>query len=91
MKLKKFQLPGKLKNLFLLLALSMFAACSFAQVNISGKVSSKSGNQTGGIAGISVTLKGTTYGEGTDNNGAYKFSAPIKPGKYTLVFSGVGY
>ena len=91
MERKQFQLPGKIKNLFLLLALSMVVACSFAQVNITGKVSGKDGNQTDGIIGISVTLKGTKFGAGTDNNGVYKLSAPVKPGKYTVVFSGVGY
>ncbi len=61
MERKEFQLPGKIKNLFLLLALSMVVACSFAQVNITGKAKEKSGDGTGGITGISVTLKGTNY------------------------------
>lgn len=91
MKLKKFQLPGKIKSLFLLTALILLMVCSFAQVTITGKVTATSGTQTNGIAGISVTIKGTSYGDGTNDQGAYKFSAPVKPGKYTVAFSGVGY
>ena len=87
----EFKLPGKIKNICLLLALNMVVACGFAQVNITGKVSGKSGDQSNGLSSISVVLKGTKYGAGTDNNGEYKLSAPVKPGRYTLVFSGVGY
>ncbi|MEO5893400.1 MAG: carboxypeptidase-like regulatory domain-containing protein, partial [Ferruginibacter sp.] len=91
MKKKQSRLPGKLKNLFLLLALNMVVACCFAQVNITGKVSVTSAGTTNDLTGISVTLKGTKFGTGTDNSGAYKLSATVTPGKYIVVFSGVGY
>lgn len=45
MKGKQFQLPGKVKNIFLLLTLNMLTVWAFAQVDISGKVSGKTGNQ----------------------------------------------
>jgi TonB-linked SusC/RagA family outer membrane protein len=91
MEFKKMLQPGKIKNIFLLLALNMVLACSFAQVNITGKVTANSGNQAVGVAGISVLVKGTKYGGSTDNTGAYNISAPIKPGNYFVEFSGVGY
>lgn len=91
MELNQFHRPGNLKIFLLLLALNMVAACSFAQVTITGKVTGKGGNQTDGISGISVMLKGTRIGESTDNSGAYKLSSPLKPGNYIIVFSGVGY
>ena len=55
----EFKLPGKIKNICLLLALNMVVACGFAQVNITGKVSGKSGDQSNGVSGISVVLRGT--------------------------------
>ena len=94
MERKHFYLPGKFKYYFLLLAFNILTALAFAQVDISGKVSGKAGNQSGsaaGIPGISVTLKGTKFGAGTDASGYYKISAPVKPGKYVLVFTGVGF
>jgi TonB-linked SusC/RagA family outer membrane protein len=87
----KFQLPGKVKNTFLLLALNMIVACSFGQVTITGKVSGTSGIKADGANAVSVIIKGTKYGAGTDNSGVYKISATLKPGKYTLVFSGVSF
>ena len=91
MERKQFKLPGEVKNIFLLLVFNMTIAAAFAQVSVSGKVTEKNGASANGITGISVTLKGTNYGAGTDNNGVYKLSASVKPGKYTVVFSGVGY
>ena len=65
------------------------AQMTFAQVKISGKVTSENGNPA---AGISVTIKGTKVGTVTDNNGMYSLSsASLKPGNYSLVFSGVGF
>jgi TonB-linked SusC/RagA family outer membrane protein len=91
MELNKFHLPGKMKNFILLLALNMIVACSFGQVSISGKATGKSGSLTDGVNAVSVLVKGTKYGAGTDNNGQYKITASLKPGKYIIVFSGIGY
>ena len=79
---------GKWKNFCLLLAFNMLAALTFGQVRISGKISSPSGAST---ESVSVTVKGTKFGGLADNAGAYAFTAPLTPGNYTLVFSGVGF
>ena len=60
---------------------------SFAQVNITGKVTGKNGE---GVSAVSVLIKNTTYGTATDANGNYVLSAPLRPGNYVLRFSGVG-
>ena len=88
MKMKHPQLPGKWKSLFLLLAFNLVVALSFAQVHITGKVSNKSGIPA---ESLSVIVKGTKYGTVTDNTGNYKLTAPLKAGKYSLVFSGIGF
>lgn len=88
MKMKYPQLPGKQKIFFLLMAFNMVIACSFAQVHITGKVTNKNGTSA---EMLSVTIKGTKYGTTTNNLGFYKLTAPLKPGKYSLQFSGVGY
>src|SRR6478735_4034163 len=91
MKIKQSHGGRRLEKYLLLLLLNLVTACSFAQVSITGKVSAKSTGSGGNLPAISVIIKGTTYGAGTDNSGVYKINAPIKPGNYTLVFSGVGY
>src|SRR5436189_4313104 len=90
--MRKLQLPGKHRILlFLSFVFSLLAANSFAQVTITGKVAEKNGATTAGLPSITVTIKGLRNGTGTDNNGAYQLSAPLKPGTYSVVFSGVGY
>lgn len=91
MKIKQSHGGRRLEKYLLLLLLNLVTACSFAQVSITGKVSAKSTGSGGNLPAISVIIKGTTYGAGTDNSGVYKINAPIKPGNYTLVFTGVGY
>lgn len=78
---------GKIKQLFLIAACIFSSACTLAQVAITGKVSGKT--STSGLAGVSVTVKGTRYGSGTDNDGNYRITGAIKPGDYTLIFSSV--
>lgn len=76
----------------LLLLLSAFFAAttmqSFAQAtkNISGKVTDE--NSTG-IAGVSITLKGTSQGTATDSVGFFSIDAPQK--NAVLQFSSVNY
>jgi TonB-linked SusC/RagA family outer membrane protein len=80
---------GKWKKSYLLLAATMLmTAFTFGQVRITGKVSSPSSASTESVA---VTVKGTKFGAIADNNGTYSFSAPLTAGKYSLVFSGVGF
>ncbi len=81
-------MQGKWKNFCLLLALNMLAAFTFGQVRITGKVSSPSGAST---ESVSVTVKGTKAGTLADATGSYSFTAPLTPGKYTLVFNGIGF
>jgi len=59
-----------------------------SQVKLSGKVTGADGK---GIPYISVAVSNTTFGGATDGEGNYNFSADLKPGTYTLQFSGVGF
>ncbi|KAA2240065.1 SusC/RagA family TonB-linked outer membrane protein [Chitinophaga agrisoli] len=58
------------------------------QVRIAGKVTSANGE---GIPGITVQVRNTTYGAVTGAEGNYSFNAGLKPGAYTIRFSGVGF
>ncbi len=58
------------------------------QVRIAGKVTSPSGE---GLPGITVQVRNTTYGAVTSAEGNYSFNAGLKPGAYTIRFSGVGF
>ena len=71
----------------LLLVMVFLSAYTFAQVNFRGKVTDSKGMA---VSGASVTLKNNSVGAATENDGSYSFLAPVKPGEYTLVFSGVG-
>ncbi len=42
------------------------------------------------LVGVTISIKGTTFGTATDQTGHY-FLKGLKPGKITLVMSGVGY
>ncbi len=79
---------GKWKKLCLLLAITLLTAYTYGQVRVSGKVSSNSGAS---VESVAVTVKGTKFGGLADNAGAYSFTAPLTAGKYTLVFTGVGF
>jgi TonB-linked SusC/RagA family outer membrane protein len=79
---------GKWRNLCLAVAALLLTSFGFGQVRISGKITSNSGSSTESVA---VTVKGTKFGGMADNNGLYSFMATLTPGKYTLVFSGVGF
>lgn len=59
-----------------------------SDTNIIGHVVDKATGEH--VIGISVYLKGTSYGISTDASGHY-FLRNIKPGTYTLVMQGVGY
>jgi TonB-dependent starch-binding outer membrane protein SusC len=76
----------KLRIFALLIALFTMSAELLAQdVNVSGKVTDA---KTGGIPGVTITVKGTTKGTNTDVEGNYQISVP---GNATLTFSAIGY
>jgi len=79
--MKKF-LQRKMLPLFLLLLTSMAWA---QERTVTGKVLADDGTAA---TGVSVLLKGTTIGTGTDVNGAYSLGVPSSGG--TLVFSFIG-
>ena len=77
-----------LKFIGLLLFCQLIMSLTIAQVRISGKVT---GTKNETLNAISVTIKNTNYGTATDATGNFTITAPLKPGKYALEFSGVGF
>ena len=75
------------RRLLLAIAFQFFSVIIFAQVNISGRVTSMAGQ---GIP-ASVAVKNTGYGTSTDENGNFNFQVPLKQGNYTVVISGAGF
>ena len=86
--MKPLMKPVLLKTAFLLLLTSMITAAGIAQVRVSGKVTAKGG---AAVEAASVFIRENNVGAATDNTGTFSFSASLKPGSYTLVFSGTGY
>lgn len=74
---------------YLCLISMMLFASSFiqAQTTVSGKVTGKNGTP---LQGISVSIRNTGAGTTTDASGVYSLTANLKPGTYTIEFSGVG-
>src|ERR1043166_7308944 len=85
--IKKIRLL-KWKHISFFLLLQPICLCLLAQVNITGKVSDSEGK---GIPGISVSIVNTNFITATDITGMYSINANLRPGNYTLQFSGVGY
>ena len=56
------------------------------EIRVTGKVTGQEGQP---LAGVSVTVKGTSIGTATDAGGNYSLTAP--DGSTTLVFSSIGY
>ncbi|MDQ6815063.1 MAG: TonB-dependent receptor [Bacteroidota bacterium] len=83
--MKKF-IQTKTKHLCLLLLLLLSVAGGWAQVNLKGRVTDDKG---AGLSGVSIVLKGTGNGTGTDANGSFSINVPGSKG--TLVFSSVGF
>jgi len=84
----RFACPTGLPYIFCLLLVNAITAGVNAQVKISGTVTDTAGKP---VAGLSVLLKNTAMGTTTGAGGDYILTAVIKPGNYTVVFSGVGY
>jgi TonB-linked SusC/RagA family outer membrane protein len=76
------------KSTFILLLFSLFFSASVwaQEIDVSGKVISKSDGLP--IPGVSVQIEGTKIGVATDQNGAFRIKVP-KPGS-VLVFSQIG-
>ncbi|MDF7816633.1 TonB-dependent receptor [Runella sp. MFBS21] len=70
---------------FILALVMFFSSTSFAQKTVQGKVTGQEGEV---LAGVSVTVKGTTRGTTTDGEGNYKVDVANTA---TLVFSYIGY
>lgn len=79
-------LPRQLLRFALLFLVNVcFITMSFAQTTVRGTITDNDGK---GIAGVSVTVKGTTNGVVTNDAGAFQISAPANA---TLVISYVGF
>ncbi len=79
--------PGSVKAVFLLMLTTLLTAAGIAQVRISGKVTAKGG----AAEAASVVIRENSVGAATDATGAFSFTASLKPGTYTIVFSSAGY
>lgn len=80
--------PTFLKFRILALVIAIFATGGqllAQETNVTGKVTDA---KTGGIPGVTVTVKGTTKGTNTDVEGNYQISVPASA---TLTFSAIGY
>jgi len=77
-----------MKNLSLTLSLFLVSLCCLAQNTITGRIISQA--DTKPVANANVFLSNATIGDHTATNGAFTL-AGIKPGKYQLVVSIVGY
>lgn len=76
------------RKMMSILLCNVIALASLAQVTITGRVTDKAGE---GIAGISVIVTNTNFGGSTNAAGNFSLSTDLKPGPYTLEFSGIGF
>ena len=83
--MKKFT-QEKMKYARLLFLLLLINAAAWAQVNVKGKISDEKG---AGVSGVTIIVKGTNSGTGTDADG--NFSLNVPSGKGTLLVSSIGY
>jgi TonB-linked SusC/RagA family outer membrane protein len=88
MKENPISFQARYGRISLVLIFQFFIFFTFAQVRISGRVTSSDGK---GIPDISVSIRNTTIGTVTDADGAYSLGSNLKPGTYDVVFSGVGF
>lgn len=88
MKITPLMKPGSVKGAILLLLTTLLTAAGIAQVRISGKVTAKGG---AAVEAASVIVRENSTGTATDATGAFSFTATLKPGTYTIVFSSTGY
>ncbi|HZE86411.1 MAG TPA: SusC/RagA family TonB-linked outer membrane protein [Puia sp.] len=76
------------RNIFPLILLCLLSGWSYGQVHIAGQVLNKSGAP---VESATVLVQGTKFGASTDKDGAYSIAADLKPGRYVLEFSGIGF
>jgi TonB-linked SusC/RagA family outer membrane protein len=76
------------KKMFSVMLGNLLALATMAQVTITGRVSDKAGQA---LPGISVLVKNTNFGSSTNALGDFSISTDLKPGAYTLEFSGIGF
>lgn len=72
----------------LLLLMHLTAISLNAQVKITGTATDPTGKP---VAALTVLVRGTTTGTTTGGDGTYTLSTNLKPGSYSLEFSGVGF
>ncbi|MBK7289030.1 MAG: SusC/RagA family TonB-linked outer membrane protein [Chitinophagaceae bacterium] len=84
----KWLLLKRCKHISLILLIQVSVLAASAQVKISGKVTGANGT---GIPSVSVQIRSTTTGGVTNATGDYEINSNLKPGKYELEFSGVGF
>ncbi len=78
----------KCRSISFVILLQLFALAATAQIKISGKVTGPDGK---GIPSVSVTVRNTTVGTATDADGLYSINTDLKPGSYTIDFTGIGF
>ena len=86
MNMKSLQKFGGKIGWALCFALSIFTLTSFGQQSVTGKITSSEDSQ--GIPGVSVAVKGTNKGTTSDASGNYKI---VADGKSKLTFSAIGF
>src|SRR5687768_4202470 len=74
-------------SIALFMLLQTFSFLTFAQVEISGKVTGPAGEP---MSAVTVQILGTTAATATANDGTFKLSANLKDGNYRVSFTGVG-
>ena len=75
--------------MLLFMALGMtLATLAQNSVTISGNIKNSKSKET--VSAVSITIKGTSYGTYTDENGNFKLTTTQKP-PFTIVISSVGY
>lgn len=76
----------RIKHICVLYFLLFSCLITWAQSNIKGKITDEKGE---GLSGVSILLKGSRIGAGTDANGNFSLTVPNKNG--TLVITSVGF
>ncbi|HPI00053.1 MAG TPA: TonB-dependent receptor plug domain-containing protein [Chitinophagaceae bacterium] len=88
MKKTQIMYSSWLYKLCLSLVITLITSWSYAQVTIKGTATGKDGS---GKPSITVVVLNTNFGANTDASGNYTLTAPLKLGKYTIQFSGMGF
>ncbi|HUZ61093.1 MAG TPA: TonB-dependent receptor [Hanamia sp.] len=77
---------SQFKFVYLIFFFQFFFICAFGQVTITGNVKDSKGEM---LQGVTVILKGSHIGNGTNDKGQYSINLPNENG--TLIFSHIGY